>query len=83
MNDHSIQRYSLGWEDVTSAISKMFKKKIEKSDVDFSDNLLSNAIEAVESTEGYEKDDKILSLMKAFARELNINMETMRDKYKK
>ena len=75
MNDSSIQRYTLGWSDVTGLIAKKLKSKAINKDVQFENSLLVKAISATE-------DKDLLNVIRAFARELSINMDTMNDKWK-
>lgn len=74
-NDYSIQKYSLGWSDVTEAIEKELKGKITKDEKQSFENYL--VADAVKVATG-----KVKELIEAFARELSINMETLRDKSK-
>lgn len=71
-NDYSIQRYSLGWKDVQELISKRYKN-IPKSDVQFSDGVVTDAIEVL-------KQGKLLETIQAFGRELSINVQTLHEK---
>ena len=72
-NDYSIQRYSLGWSDVTKAIEKKLRGKIKKDDEQsFEDHLVTDAVAVA--------DEKLKAIIVAFGRELNMNMETLRDK---
>jgi hypothetical protein len=69
-NDTSIRRYSLGWSDIVDIIGRRYHT-IEKTDVQFSDKLL---LEAISITSGGLKNR-----LEIFAKELSINLETIRD----
>ena len=73
MNDYSIRRYTTRWEDVVQKIEKRYKN-IPRTDEEFVNELLFNALNV---TKGSLHED-----IKCFARELSINLETLRDKYK-
>lgn len=70
-NDHSIQRYTLGWKDIVKSIEKRYKT-IPKTEEQFQDKLVVNAIGV---TKGGLK-----SSIECFARELSLNLETLRQK---
>ncbi len=72
-NDHSIQRYSMGWKDVIRALDKKFKA-IAKTDDQFTNEILMDAIRAAAS------DMMLVKTLETFAKELDINMETLRKK---
>ena len=69
--DTSIQRYSLGYKGILQSIEKEYKH-ITYSYQSFSTSYLLNAIEV---TEGKFKED-----LENFARELKINIKTLREK---
>jgi hypothetical protein len=71
MNDYSIRRYSMGWQDIVTKIEKRYKN-IPKSDEQFVDELLHNALNV--TTGSLHKD------IDSFRRELNISMQTLREK---
>lgn len=70
-NDYSIQRYSLGWKTIIDKLEKRFKT-IEKTEQSFENKLVEDAIR---DTKGTLRND-----LEAFARELSINIETLRSK---
>jgi hypothetical protein len=74
MNDGSIQYYTLGWSDVTNFIKNFLKGNITKTNDSFEDSILK---EAINISEG-----KLKEVLEKFAAELNINLDTLRDKYK-
>jgi len=78
MNDHSIQRYTGGWSDVTDEIKKRLKEVYIDRDVQFRDSLLRDAIEVAADTNQVH----LLYILRSFARELHINIDTLHDKYK-
>lgn len=78
MNDHSIQRYSLGWSDVTDEIKKRLKEVYIDRDVQFQNSLLTDAIE-IAADHNYVH---LLYILRSFARELQINIDALHDKYK-
>lgn len=69
-NDASIRRYSLGWVDIVEMIGRRYQT-IEKTDIQFSDELLR---EAISMTSGGLRDK-----LEIFAKELSINLETVRE----
>lgn len=71
MNDYSIQRYSLGWESIVGKLEKRYKN-IPKTDEQFENDLLCDALMVAKGS--LRKDIEI------FARELSINIETLREK---
>ena len=71
MNDYSIRRYSMGWQDVVTKLEKRYKN-IPKTDEQFEEKLLFNALNIAKGS--LRKD------IECFARELSISMETMREK---
>lgn len=68
LNDHSIQRYSLGWIDVIDSIEKRYKN-IQRTNESFENSLISDALKV---TKG-----KLNKQIETFARELSINIETL------
>ena len=70
-NDYSIQRFSLGWKTIIERLDKRFKT-IEKTDQLFENVLLTDAIRVAKGG--------LRSELEAFARELSINIETLRSK---
>ena len=78
MNDHSIQRYSLGWNDVTDEIKKRLKTIEVDHDIQFQNKLLIDAID-VAAEHNYVH---LLYILRSFARELQINIDTLHAKYK-
>ena len=72
MNDHSIQRYSMGWKDVTEAIERRYKLPIDKTNEQFEDKLIQNAISVTRGS--------IKAKLISFAKELSISHETLREK---
>jgi len=70
--DYSIQRYTLGWTDVIGALDKRWKKGIPVTSEDFENSLL---LEAINVSKGSLK-----ATLEGFARELNINLQTLREK---
>ena len=74
MNDASIQRYTMGWEDVTNAIKRKYKN-IPEMDKQFGNSLVRDALNV---TSG-----KLHDLIAIFGRELNINTQSLSDKFKK
>ena len=73
MNDASLQRYSLGWKDITDKLQSRYKN-IPKTDEQFEDKLIVNALTVAKKS--LHKD------IECFARELAINLDTLRNKYK-
>jgi hypothetical protein len=71
MNDHSIRRYSIGWEEIAIKIEKRYKN-IPKTDEQFEDRLLLEASQVAKGS--------LLKDIECFARELSINVETLREK---
>jgi hypothetical protein len=74
LNDYSIQRYSLGWVDIIETIEKRYKNPIKKTDESFENSLLT---EALKVTKG-----KLNKQIQMFARELQINVDTLHSNYK-
>ena len=72
-NDYSIQRNTMGWQDVLKAIEKNFKK-IEETDDQFENEYLIKAITAA------SEDPKLQNILKSFAKELDIALDTYREK---
>lgn len=72
LNDASIKRYSLGWEPIIKSIDRHFRKPIIMTEIEFTDEVLANAIL---TTKGSLKEQ-----LKAFALELSINLDTIRNK---
>jgi len=73
MNDGSIQHYTMGWKDVTNAIKKKYNS-IPKDDTQFGNSLVVKAVSA--------SSEPLKSIILSFARELDINTQTLADKYK-
>ncbi len=71
MNDYSIRRYTMGWQDIVTKLEKRYKH-IPKTDEYFETKMLINALLVSKGT--LRKD------IECFARELSINMESLRDK---
>lgn len=71
MNDYSIRRYSMGWQDIVTKLEKRYKK-IPKTDEQFEDKLLFDALVIAKGS--LRKD------IECFARELSISMETLKEK---
>lgn len=71
MNDYSIRRYSMGWQDIVLKLEKRYKN-IPKTDEQFENELLFNALNVAKGS--LRKD------IECFARELSISMETLREK---
>lgn len=74
MNDYSIRRYSMGWEDVINQIESKYQIIKKDPSVQFNDELVFAAISV---TEGKLKKSLI-----SFAKELNFNLESLREKSK-
>lgn len=72
MNDYSIRRYSLGWETIVASLKRRYKTIPEDSDIQFENRLV---VEAALVAKGRLKKD-----IEAFGRELNINVQTLREK---
>lgn len=73
MNDYSIRRYSLGWQNIIQKLERRYKS-IHNTDEQFENELLFNALKVAK---GSLRND-----IECFAKELSINMETLRQKYK-
>lgn len=73
MNDHSIQRYSTGWQDIVLKLEKRYKG-IPRTDIQFDNSLLHAAAKVAKGN--------LLRDIESFSRELQINIETLNDKYK-
>ena len=71
MNDYSIRRYSMGWQDIITKLEKRYKN-IPKTDEQFKNELLFNALTVAKGS--LRKD------IECFARELSISVETLREK---
>lgn len=75
-NDASIRRYSMQWQDVQKQI-KTRRRTIRPDDsVQFGDTLVKNALELAQQ-KGHKK---LAETIERFARELSINIQTLRDK---
>lgn len=75
-NDYSIQRFSMSWEDVLELIEK--KYEIKESDIDDRVQFTNNKVtDALKVATGRLKD-----VIKTFASELQINIDSLNDKYK-
>ncbi len=74
MNDHSIMRYSMGWQVIVEKLERRYKT-IPKTDEQFEDEVLFNALLVVKGS--LRKD------IECFARELTLNMESLREKPKR
>jgi hypothetical protein len=70
MNDYSIRRYSMGWQNIVTKLEKRYKN-IPKTDKQFENELLFNALSVVKGS--LRKD------IECFAKELSINMETLKN----
>ena len=71
MNDYSIRHCSLGWQDIVLKLEKRYKK-IEKTDEQFKNELLINAL--------YFTNGSLRKDIKCFAKELSINTEALIEK---
>jgi len=71
MNDHSIRRYSSGWQDIVTKLERKYKV-IPKTDEMFENEMLLNALSVAKGS--LRKDIECFSL------ELSINVETLREK---
>ena len=71
MNDYSVRRNTMGWEVIIEKLQKRYKT-IGKTDVKFTDDLLSKALSV---SSGSLKKDII-----SFIDEMAINLETLRNK---
>jgi len=71
MNDYSIRRYSSGWQDIVTKLEKRYNS-IPKTDEQFEHEML---IKALFVAKGSLRKD-----IECFAKELSINMETLREK---
>lgn len=71
MNDYSIRRYTMGWQDIVTKLEKRYKN-IPKTDEQFENELLFNALTVAKGS--LRKD------IECFTRELSISMETLREK---
>ena len=92
--DYSIRRYTLGHADVTESINKVFKlMKFKHTPTKgyFEKSLILKALNATNKVLSEDVDlskqtkDLIIStnnIIKSFGKELDINMETISDKYK-
>ena len=70
-NDYSIQRYSLVWKDIVTKLEKRYKH-IPKTNEQFENNLVINALQVSKGS--------LYRDIKCFSRELDINVESLRDK---
>lgn len=70
-NDYSINKYTLNSKDVIKEIENKYKD-IPQSDNQFSKTIVKNALSIVSG--------KLQKDIEAFARELDINIETLRNK---
>lgn len=73
-NDYSIQRYSLVWKDIVTKLERRYKH-IPESNEQFENKLVINALQV--SKGSLHRD------IKCFSRELDINVESLRDKQQK
>ena len=71
-NDYSIQRYSIGWSNVCETIEKLSRKPIEKNSTPFTKTLLTDALNV--------SGGKVKKQIAIFAKELNINIQTIHQK---
>lgn len=71
MNDYSVRRYTLGWNDITSKLEKRYKN-ITRTDEEFTDKLVTDALQVAKG--------KLHESIINFSRELNINIKTLSDK---
>ena len=72
MNDYSIRRYTLGWENVVESIKRRHKTIPKDDDIQFEFRLIHKAAEVAKGT--LKKD------IEAFGRELDISLQTLREK---
>ena len=72
MNDRSIQRYSMGWKDITDYIEKKFKNIQRDTEIQFENNMVIKAAESASNS--------LRSRIECFGRELSINLETLGNK---
>ncbi len=72
-NDHSIQRYTMGWKDVMAILDKKFKK-VYDVDIQFEDHLVTDAQDVATG--------KLKTVLDVFARELGFSKQTLSDKDK-
>ena len=73
MNDGSIQRFTMQWEDVIKLIKKKYKTIPKDSEIQFQNSLITDALEAI-------TDEKMKKSLKTFARELQMNIDTYNEK---
>ena len=73
MNDYSIRRYTLGWTSIIEKLDRRYRS-IPKTDEQFGNNLVVGALRVAKGS--LHKD------IKNFAKELSINLETLREKTK-
>ena len=71
-NDASIQHMSLGWSTIIDSIERLHRTTIIRTDEQFTKQLL---LDAIVVSKGILKHQ-----LEAFARELDINIETLRNK---
>lgn len=71
MSDHSIRRYTLTWKDVVDAIESKYNG-VETKQGYFDDAVVSKAAAVATG--------KLKMTIETFARELSINLETVRSK---
>lgn len=71
-NDFSIRRNTMGWKDVVESIERKYKSVEVDPDVQFTNQLLFDAISVA--------PPKIKSQLEIFAKELQINLQTIRSK---
>jgi len=71
MNDYSVRRYTGGWQDIVSKLEKRYKS-IPASDIQFEKQLVVDAIKVAKG--------QLLKDLQCFARELDINVVTLREK---
>jgi hypothetical protein len=75
LNDSSIQRYSLNWKDVVTAIEKKYKGKEnirKRPDIQFTDQLLETAQKVSKGS--------LSMLLYKMQKELQINVQTLKEK---
>ena len=70
MNDSSIRRYSLGWQNIVNKIEAKYKD-IPKTNEQFEDKLILNALSVAKGS--LRRD------IECFSKELSINVETLRN----
>jgi len=71
INDYSIRRYSMGWQDIVTKLEKRYKN-IPKTNKQFENELLFKALSVAKGS--------LLIDIENFSKELSINKETLREK---